>query len=92
MARRFEWDPAKDARKRQTHAVSFVEATTVFGDPLGSVRPDPRHSTAEERLVLIGHFAAKNDASRDLGRARTSVTNAIRPAVFTQVRISCLLP
>lgn len=55
MALRFEWDSAKDAQNQQKHAVSFVEATTVFGDPLGSVRPDPRHSTAEERLVLIGY-------------------------------------
>jgi dipeptidyl aminopeptidase/acylaminoacyl peptidase len=33
---------------------SFEEAASVFGDPLGCIVPDPRHSFAEERFVLLG--------------------------------------
>jgi uncharacterized protein len=36
------------------HRVAFPEAVTVFGDPLGRVRIDGRHSIVEERLVLLG--------------------------------------
>lgn len=36
------------------HKVSFDEAATVFGDPLGRIADDPRHSAGEERLVLLG--------------------------------------
>jgi hypothetical protein len=35
--------------------VSFEEAATVFGDPLGRIVADPRHSSEEERLVLLGY-------------------------------------
>jgi uncharacterized DUF497 family protein len=40
VALRFEWDPQK--------------AATVFGDPLGRIASDPRHSEDEERFVLLG--------------------------------------
>lgn len=36
------------------HKVSFEEAATVFGDPLGRILADPRHSGGEERSVLLG--------------------------------------
>jgi hypothetical protein len=36
------------------HGVAFEEAATVFGDPLGRVVADPRHSAEEERFVLLG--------------------------------------
>lgn len=64
---RFEWD----AR------VSFDEAVTVFGDPLGRIIDDPRHSRSEERFVLLGHsvrrrllvvmFTERGDAIRLIG-------------------------
>ena len=38
------------------NGVSFEEAATVFGDPLGRVVADPRHSSDEERMVLSGLF------------------------------------
>jgi uncharacterized DUF497 family protein len=50
----FEWDPQKAAANLAKHKVSFEEAATVFGDPLGKIVPDPRHSSVEERLVLLG--------------------------------------
>jgi len=34
------------------HKVSFEDAATVFGDPLGWIVADPRHSFHEERFVL----------------------------------------
>jgi uncharacterized DUF497 family protein len=39
---------------RAKHKVSFEEAVTAFGDPLGRITDDPRHSEGEERFVLLG--------------------------------------
>ena len=50
----FEWDPRKAAANLAKHKVSFEEAATVFGDPLGRIVADPRHSAVGERLVLLG--------------------------------------
>jgi uncharacterized DUF497 family protein len=50
----FDWDPAKAVANVRKHGVTFDEASTVFGDPLSSVFPDPDHSLSEERLVLVG--------------------------------------
>lgn len=50
----FEWDPQKAAANLAKHTVSFEDAATVFGDPLGRIKSDPRHSVGEERLVLLG--------------------------------------
>jgi uncharacterized DUF497 family protein len=54
LALEFEWDPQKAAENLAKHRVSFEEAATVFGDPLGGIVADPRHSSGEERLVLLG--------------------------------------
>jgi uncharacterized protein len=51
---RFEWDPLKAAANRTKHGVSFEEASSVFGDPLGLIVDDPRHSLSEKRHVLLG--------------------------------------
>ena len=50
-----EWDPEKAARNLVSHRISFPEAQTAFVDPLAVDVPDPNHSFAEERFVLIGH-------------------------------------
>jgi uncharacterized DUF497 family protein len=50
----FEWDPQKAAANLAKHKVSFEEAATVFGDSLGRIVADPRHSSEEERFVLLG--------------------------------------
>jgi uncharacterized DUF497 family protein len=50
----FEWDPRKAAANLVKHKVSFEEAGTVFGDPLGRIVADPRHSMREARFVLLG--------------------------------------
>ena len=54
MVLRFEWDPKKAAANLDKHKVSFEKATTVFGDPIGRITDDPRHSVGERRFVLLG--------------------------------------
>jgi len=54
VALEFEWDPRKAVSNLVKHGVSFQEAATVFGDTLGRIVADPRHSLEEERLVLLG--------------------------------------
>lgn len=50
----FEWDPRKAVVNLTKHGVSFQEGATVFGDPLGRIVADPRHSRGEQRFVLLG--------------------------------------
>ena len=50
----FEWDPKKAAKNLRKHRISFNEATTVFGDPLGTTMPDPNHSLVEDRYITVG--------------------------------------
>lgn len=59
MSYRFEWDPKKAETNLRKHGVSFEEATTVFADPFSMNMPDPDHSLAEERFVLLGLSSAK---------------------------------
>jgi uncharacterized DUF497 family protein len=54
LALEFEWDLRKAAGNQVKHRVSFEEAATVFGDPLGRIVPDPRHSSEEDRFALLG--------------------------------------
>ena len=54
MAYVFEWDSAKAIANAQKHGVTFDEASTVFGDPLALLMPDPDHSEGEARYVLLG--------------------------------------
>ena len=51
----FEWEPEKAARNFDKHGVSFEEAATVFEDALAVCFPDPAHSGAEARLILVGY-------------------------------------
>lgn len=50
----FEWDPKKAESNARKHGVTFDEASTVFGDPLGLLMPDPDHSSDEQRYVVLG--------------------------------------
>jgi uncharacterized DUF497 family protein len=54
MPLNFEWDEKKAKSNLAKHAVGFAEATTVFGDPLSLTIPDPAHSQAEDRFIIIG--------------------------------------
>jgi len=51
----FEWDPQKAELNRRKHGISFVEAATVFSDPLAITFDDEPHSADEERFITIGH-------------------------------------
>ena len=51
---RFEWHGPKAAANQAKHKVTFEEAKTVFGDSLGRITDDPRHSEGEERFALLG--------------------------------------
>ena len=54
MELRFTWDPVKAASNRRKHGVTFEEAATAFADPLSLAVPDPDHSEAEDRFLLLG--------------------------------------
>jgi uncharacterized DUF497 family protein len=51
---RFDWDDAKAARNLAKHGVTFDEAATAVGDPLGWTYPDDEHSVLEKRWITIG--------------------------------------
>lgn len=51
----FEWDGDKAASNVTKHAVTFDEASTVFGDPLAVIFDDQEHSLDEIREIIIGH-------------------------------------
>ena len=80
MELKFEWDPQKAASNLAKHGVPFEEAATVFGDPLGRITDDPRHSEDEERFVLLGFseqqrllavmFAERGEAIRIISARR----------------------
>jgi hypothetical protein len=53
----FEWDAAKATENARKHGVTFDQAPTVFGDPLGLLMPDPDHSEGEERYLVLGMSA-----------------------------------
>ena len=50
----FEWNQDKAKLNFEKHGVSFLEAATVFNDPLSVTFPDPKHSIGESRYVIIG--------------------------------------
>ena len=54
----FEWDPKKAESNLRKHQLSFPEAATVFGDPLGITVFDPDHSEEEGRYITVGASAA----------------------------------
>lgn len=51
----FEWDPRKAESNLKKHGVSFVEALTVFADPVARIFDDPDHSSDERREIIIGY-------------------------------------
>jgi hypothetical protein len=54
----YEWDPKKADANVKKHGVSFVEAATVFLDPLAVTFDDPDHSAGEHRHITIGTSTA----------------------------------
>jgi len=54
----FEWDTEKAASNLGKHGVDFLEAASVFGDPLELTIPDSEHSIDELRFISLGISAA----------------------------------
>ena len=54
MGYTFEWSREKADANLKKHGVTFDEASTVFGDPLAMLMPDPDHSVGEMRYLLLG--------------------------------------
>lgn len=50
----YEWDEEKAARNLEKHGISFLDAATVFDDPLYVDFYDPDHSSNEQRYLVIG--------------------------------------
>ncbi len=50
----FEWDENKAGANLSKHLISFVEAKSVFDDPLYIDFYDPDHSDDEDRYIIIG--------------------------------------
>jgi uncharacterized DUF497 family protein len=50
----FEWDEDKAEANERKHGVSFLEAETVFADPLALTGYDPDHSEVEDRYIIMG--------------------------------------
>ncbi len=84
----FEWDHNKSSTNLRKHGVSFVEAATVFGDPLSITVSDPDHSFDEDRFLIIGStssdrllivsFVERNDRIRII--SARELTSAERKA------------
>jgi uncharacterized protein len=55
---RFEWDDRKAAANLKKHNVSFLEAVSVFYDPISATGNDPDHSMDEQRFVTFGISAS----------------------------------
>ncbi len=53
----FEWDTGKAAANEAKHGTTFAEAATVFGDDRALSMADPKHSSEEQRFVLLGRSA-----------------------------------
>jgi uncharacterized DUF497 family protein len=51
---RFRWSPEKHAANLRRHGVGFIEAMSVFDDPLSLAVQDPVHSVGEQRWLLLG--------------------------------------
>ena len=51
---KFGWDRKKEQANIEKHGVAFVEATTVFGDPLEIMIGDLDHSIDEYRFLSMG--------------------------------------
>ena len=50
----FEWDPAKNLKKKQKHGVTFYEAHAAFFDEKRVIAEDLKHSQEEKRYYCFG--------------------------------------
>ena len=50
----FDWDEEKNLINQNKHDISFAEASTVFYDENAIEYYDEKHSTSEDRFLLLG--------------------------------------
>lgn len=55
----FVWAETKASSNLRKHGVSFLEAGTIFDDPLAITYDDPDHSDDEDRFITLG-FSKQN--------------------------------
>ena len=84
----FEWDPEKEQSNRKKQDVSFLEASTVFGDSMELTIYDPDHSEGEHRFLSVGRSSSRrllvvSYIEREENRIR--IINA-RPATATEMK------
>ena len=70
----FEWDENKAESNERKHAVSFVDATTIFADTLSVTGYDSKHSDDEDRYITVGQM----DDGRVLVVSHTDRSGVIR--------------
>lgn len=91
----FEWDPKKAQSNAAKHGITFDEAKSVFYDENALVIPDPDHSIAEERFVIMGmssslrvlvvvHCLRKNNQVIRIISARKAGTKEKQPYMETR--------
>ncbi len=56
---RFEWNHHKARTNLQKHGIDFVEAATIFSDPMARIFSDEDHPIDERREIIIGHSMRK---------------------------------
>lgn len=54
----FEWDLDKEQSNQRKHGISFLEASTVFGDPMELTIYNPDHSEGEYRFLSMGRASS----------------------------------
>ena len=84
----FEWNPEKEQSNQRKHGVSFLEASTVFGDPMELTIYNPDHSEGEHRFLSMGRSSSGrllvvSYTEREENRVR--IINA-RPATAAEVK------
>ena len=84
----FEWDPEKEQSNQRKHDVSFLEASTVFGDPMELTIYDPDHSEDEHRFLSVGRSSSGRllvISYTEREEYRIRIINA-RPATATEMK------
>jgi uncharacterized DUF497 family protein len=72
----FEWDEEKARYNLHAHGVSFLEAMTVFDDPLAVVKESRKHSLGEYRHVIIGMSGSSRLHATHTPRRLTRIISA----------------
>ncbi len=59
------------------HRVTFIEAVSVFEDPLARIFDDPAHSSMESREIIIGIISTRRVTKREKNDYEEYIANQI---------------